>query len=339
MKHRLGIKWVNSVATAVILASAPHGALACASCGCSINSDWSVQGLSSTGGWSADLRYDYLNQNQLRSGTHTISPGAAAAATNTSTNSPAEVEQFTRNNYLTAAVDYNNGSSWGLSLILPYIDRAHSTLGSGSDGITFVSANGAYGSSESGLGDIRLLGRYFGFTEQKNFGLQLGIKLPTGQKNQVSSSGSATAVDPGLQLGTGTTDLIVGAYYFDNISANWEYFVQSNIQTALNSSNMAAGSYKPGNSINVSIGIRYQGIEGIIPTLQVNSRYAKSDSGIAADTFATGGKIMYLTPGAIIPITPKFSAYANVQVPIYQDLNGIQLAPRFVASVGARIAF
>jgi len=323
-----------------MLAVIPTGAaLACASCGCSLNSDWSAQGLSSTASWSLDLRYDYLNQNQLRSGTGSISPAAAAAAVNTQTNAAAEVEQYTRNNYLTATVDYNNGNSWGLSVIVPYIDRAHGTLGAGSDGYTFNATNGAYVSSASGLGDVRLLGRFFGFSEQKNFGVQLGIKLPTGQKSQFSNGGNFQAVDPGLQLGTGTTDLIAGAYYFDNLSADWEYFTQGSIQTALNSSTMAAGSYKPGNSLNLSLGLRYQGLESIIPTLQLNARYAKADSGLAADTYATGGKLVYLTPGAIVPLTDKVSAYANLQLPIYENVNGIQLAPKYVFSVGARFAF
>ena len=323
-----------------MLAAVPSGtAFACASCGCSINSDFSVQGLSTTGGWSADLRYDYLNQNQLRSGTKTISATSAANATNMQTNSPAEVEQYTKNNYLTATLDYNNAKSFGVSFVLPYIDRTHSTLGTGSDGSTFDPANGAYGSSASGLGDIKVLGRYFGFSEQRNFGIQFGLKLPTGQKNQVSNAGNPTPVDPGLQLGTGTTDLIIGAYRFDNLSANWDYFAQASLQAALNSSTMAAGSYKPGSSVNLNFGVRYQGFERFIPSLQINARHAKPDSGDAADTYATGGTLVYLTPGIIVPITEKFAAYGNVQLPIYQNVNGIQLAPKYIASAGVRFAF
>ncbi len=294
--------------------------------------------MSASGGWSADLRYDYLNQNQLRSGTKTISSVAGANVFNTKTDAPAEVEQYTRNNYLTAALDYTNGDPWGMSLVLPIIDRAHSTLGVGSNGVTFDPANGAYVSSAVGLGDVRLLGRYFGFSEQKNFGMQLGLKLPTGQKNQVSSSGSPQAVDPALQLGTGTTDLLAGAYYFDNLSADWDYFTQASFQAALDSSTLAGGSYRPGNSLNLNLGVRYQGFEGFIPTLQINARDVKTDSGLAADTFSTGGRLVYLTPGIIVPITEKLSAYANVQLPIYQNVQGLQLAPRYIASVGARIS-
>lgn len=330
-------------ATRAILALAAclpsSAAFACASCGCSINSDWSAQGLSSASGWSLDLRYDMLDQNKLRAGTSTITATQAAAATNTATGGPAEVEQYTNNHYLTATLDYSNGDAWGVSLSLPYIDRTHSTLGVGSDGVTFDPANGAYTSSASGLGDLRLIGRYFGWTEMRNFGLQFGLKLPTGKKNQVSNDGNDVAVDPGLQLGTGTTDLILGAYYFDRLSDDWGYFTQGTFQAALDHSSMDAGSYKPGNNLNFSVGARYTGFSAFTPTVQLNARYAQRDSGVAADTFATGGKLVYLTVGAIVPATDRIAPYVNVQVPVYQNVNGIQLTPRFIASVGVKFTF
>jgi hypothetical protein len=330
---------ISALAIALLAALPSGAAFACASCGCSLNSDFSAQGLSTMGGWSVDLRYDYLNQNQLRAGTKTISATSAANATNTQTNAPAEVEQYTKNNYVTATIDYNNAKAWGVSVLVPHIDRSHSTLGTGSDGTTFDPANGAYGSSGSGLGDVKVIGRYFGFSEEKDFGVQFGVKLATGRKDQVSSSGNPAPVDPGLQLGTGTTDLILGAYRFGNLSADWDYFMQVGLQTVVRSSMMAAGSYKPGSAVNLNFGVRYQGFEKFIPTLQVNARHAKSDSGDAADTYATGGTLVYLTPGFIVPISDKFSAYTNLQLHIYQNLNGIQLAPKYILSVGARFAF
>ncbi len=330
---------ISAFASLLIASFASGHAFACASCGCSLNSDFSAQGLSTGGGWSADLRYDYLNQNQLRAGTKKISATDASNAINTQTNAPAEVEQFTKNNYLTATFDYNNAKAWGVSVLLPHISRSHSTLGTGSDGTTFDPANGAYGSSASGMGDVKVIGRYFGFSEEKNFGIQFGVKLATGKKDQVSSSGNPTPVDPGLQVGTGTTDVILGAYRFDTLSQNWDYFTQASFQGVAKSSMMAGGSYKPGSSMNLNAGIRYQGFERIIPTLQINGRYARPDSGDAADTYATGGRLVYLTPGVMVPITEKFSAYGNVQLPIYQNVNGIQLAPKYILSVGARMAF
>ena len=315
------------------------GVMACASCGCSLNSDWGTQGLSNQAGWSADIRYDYLNQNQLRSGTKKISPDVAATTTNSQTGDYAEIEKFTKSQTITATLDYNNGEAWGVSLVAPTINRQHSTLGLGGTGSPL---DGAYDSKASGVGDIKLIGRYYGFSEQKNVGIQLGLKLPTGKTNQVANDGS-TAVDPGLQLGTGTTDMIVGAYYHDNWNDSWGYFGQVMYQRALNSSNMAnAGngpSYRPGDSWNVNAGLRYEALDWIQPTLQINSRFVKKDGGDTGDQFATGGTLVYLTPGAIIPVAKSASIYSSVQLPIYQRVNGIQLTPSYIFSVGAKFNF
>ena len=330
-------KNIFHLVTLSIMGLVTTNANACASCGCSLNSDWGSQGMSTSPGWSIDVRYDYLNQNQLWSGTSKISPNVAVGVNNPQTNSSAEIEKYTKSQMLTSTIDYNNGDTWGVSLIIPYINRAHSTLGTDSvDGYTPGST--AYDSQTAGIGDIRVIGRYYGFTDQRNLGIQLGAKLPTGKTNQIASDGS-TVVDPGLQLGTGTTDLIVGAYYNNNWNDNWSYFGQALYQTALNYSNMAGGSYKPGNSLNVNAGIRYEKYEWIKPTLQINSRFVKADSGDAADTFATGGTLVYLTPGFIVPVNDQMSVYTNVQIPIYQNLNGIQLAPSYIFSMGARVTF
>lgn len=333
---------MNKSILAAVLAAAPlTSALACASCGCSVNTDWSAQGLSTTPGWSLDVRMDWLNQNRLRMDTQSISASRAAQVTNTQTGDPAEVELYTKNRYLTAVFDYNDGKSWGVSVSVPSIDRRHSTLGSGSDGRTFDAQNGAYTSSGSGLGDVRLVGRrYFNLSEQHSFGLQFGLKLPTGATRQLGDDGQSV-VDPGLQRGTGTTDMIVGAYDFGLLfeDPNWSYFGQATLQAALRHSTMAAGSYKPGDSLNLSVGARYLGFEGFIPSVQFNARAARRDAGEAADTFATGGTLLYLTLGGLMPMSQRLSAYSNLQMPVYQRVNGVQLTPRYILSVGAKYSF
>jgi hypothetical protein len=188
------------------------------------------------------------------------------------------------------------------------------------------------------LGDVRVVGRYYGLSAGKNFGLQFGLKFATGQTSQVGND-VVTAVDPGLQLGTGTTDAIIGAYYFDNLNQNWDYFVQGQFQSALKSSTMNGLSYRPGDSVNLSGGLRYHGFESLTPMVQINARKVHTDSGDAADTYATGGTLVYLTPGLVMPISPTVSVYSNLQLPIYQDVKGIQLAPKTIFSVGARMSF
>ncbi|MET3131738.1 hypothetical protein AAKU55_002001 [Oxalobacteraceae bacterium GrIS 1.11] len=323
-------------ASAIALVS--PAVLACASCGCTLSSDWDNSNFSSTSGVKLDLRYDYLNQDQLRSGTGKIS--AAAASQQSSNGAPQEVEKFTKNNYLTLGLDYGISPNWGVNLQLPYIERKHSTLGTASDGSTPGDDGGQYDSSTANIGDIKVTGRYHGFTPEHKFGILFGVKLPTGSHAQTGISTDAgtpgpAVIDRGLQPGTGTTDLILGAFYADTLNKDWDYFTQALWQRAFDSKD----DYRPGNGANLNLGLRYMGFEGFTPQVQLNARHVMRDRGANADTVSTGGTLVYLSPGVSVPVGKQVSLYSFVQLPVYQKVNGVQLAPRYTFSLGARFAF
>jgi hypothetical protein len=321
-----------------IAALSPMSAFACASCGCTLSPDWESMGYSNSSGFRLDLRYDYLNQNQLRSGSHSISPSAASQIVNNG--DPQEVEKYTKNNYTTLGIDYSANADWGVNLQIPYIDRSHSTLGTASDGTTAGAGGGQYESRTSSIGDVKLIGRYQGFTPQHNLGIQFGLKLPTGSYTQTGTSTDATdpgavPIDRGLQPGTGTTDLIFGGYYTEALNKNWDYFTQMTLQKALNSRDQ----FKPGDGVNLNVGMRYLGFSGFTPLIQLNARRVQHDKGNNADTVSTGGTLVYASPGFVVPVGDHMSAYGFVQLPIYQYVNGVQLVPRYTASLGVRYAF
>ncbi len=202
------LKFSKLSALCAIFLASPQIAQACASCGCTLSSDWESLGLSTSSGFKLDVRYDYLDQNQLRTGTGTISPQAASTIVNTGSRNPAndgsqEVEKYTKNNYLTITGDYNFNPSSGVQVQIPYIDRSHATLGTGGDGSS--PADGAYESGTKNIGDIKIIGRFQGFNKEHNVGLLFGFKLPTGDHNQTGIStdptnpGVAAAIDRGLQ--------------------------------------------------------------------------------------------------------------------------------------------
>ena len=323
---------------ALAITAVSTSALACASCGCTLSSDWESQGFTIQPGLKLDVRHDYLNQDQLRHDTGKIS-AANASSRVTSAGDAQEVERYTRNSYLTLGLDYTFNADWGINAQLPYIHRNHSTLGMNSNGSD--PADEAYDSRTSAIGDIKLIGRYQGFSPQHNFGVMFGIKLPTGAHTKTGTAtdpanpGDVAPIDRGLQPGTGTTDAILGAYYFDSLNKNWDYFAQATIQAALNSKE----DYRPGTGYNFNLGVRYMGFTDLIPQLQLNARHVKHDTGANADQTSTGGTLIYLSPGLVLPITKQVSVYGFVQLPIYQDVRGVQLTPRYSASVGARIAF
>jgi hypothetical protein len=311
---------------------------ACASCGCTLSTDWQSLEFSYKPGLKVDLRYDYLDQNQLRHGTTSISSADASHLTNNG--DPQEVEKFTRNNYVTLGIDYSPNLDWGINLQAPYIFRSHSTLGTASDGTTPGPGGGQYDSSTASIGDMRVVGRYQGFTAKHNIGALLGFKLATGSYTETGDSTDPASpgpvpIDKGLQPGTGTTDIIFGAYYNNAINKDWGYFTQVMYQAAL----YATDGYRPGNTFNANVGVRYVGFDYVVPQLQFNFKDSARDSGANADIFSTGGTLLYVSPGLVAAASDRVSMYAFLQVPVYQDVNGVQLAPRFIPSVGVRYSF
>lgn len=301
---------------ALAVASSPkaHG---CASCGCSLASDWEVQGYSIEPGLKLDINYNYLDQHQYRHGTGQISPQAIPDGQ--------EMERNTVTHTTNLTMDYIFNSNWAASLQVPWISRAHGTFGEEHDELDT--------SNTDSIGDIKLMGRYQGFTESHNFGIEMGLKLPTGKFSDKFHSGEA--LDRGLQPGTGTTDFIGGLYYFDSFSEKWGYFAQANVQVALDSRD----GYRPGTAENINFGVRYTGFHGIVPQIQINGRIAARDTGVNSDNFDSGGSFLLISPGITFEPTQRFSTYVFVQVPLYQNVNGYQLSPTWSLTAGVRYAF
>ena len=335
--HQAGnISAAISLALAMVLLQSAD-ARGCASCGCTLSSDWENLQFSTAPGLKIDLRYDFINQDELWSGKKQISP-TAASQVNGGTN---EVEQYTINNYVTLGIVYSINHDWGVNVQVPYIDRKHSTLGVGSDGYTPVPGGMSYDSHTKSIGDVKVIGRYQGFTPQCNFGVLYGVKLPTGSFNMTGTStdpvtpGGPVPIDRGLQPGTGTTDAIVGAYYSNAISQDWDYFGSALFQIALD----YREQYRPGDGVNLNAGLRYGGFSGFSPLLQFNFREVAHDQGGNADKLNTGGTLLYISPGITAAVGQHVSAYAFVQVPVYQEVEGVQLVAKFTYSVGVRYSF
>ena len=120
----------------------------------------------------------------MRSGTRTISPSAVAAINYAG--GAQEVERDTVNRYFTFGLSYAPSEDWGVRLLLPYIDRGHSTYGAASNPLTSADISSA---RITGLGDARVIGTWQGLLEGKNLGLQLGLKLPAGRCGDPNADG------------------------------------------------------------------------------------------------------------------------------------------------------
>ena len=335
------IRTITATTLVLISFAAMNNAQACASCGCTLSKDWETQGQTTQAGFSADLSYTYINQNSAIYGSKTASAGLI----NTLYANGQEVETSTKTETVTAAFNYNR-DVWGVSVQIPYLNRTHGTDGTtqsippGTD----LGANNA-SSSDSGIGDIRIMGRYSGFSADKATGVIGGVKLPTGGTNASFSAG-AGPLDPGLQLGTGSTDIILGGFTSGTLST-YGWFFQATAQHAVKTSNdMAGNSYRPGDAFSLNTGIRYAGYGAkVIPMLQLNFIRRENDRGpdIMSDPLTgaliSGGQLLYLSPGITVRVGGGISVYGFVQVPVYQYVNSLQLVPKFTATLGVRQTF
>jgi hypothetical protein len=296
---------------------------ACGACGCTLNGDWASQGIATRPGFRFDLRYDAFTQDQLRSGT-----GAVARASLPLPNAQ-EIQGETVNRNLTLTLDYSPNARWGLTFQAPGYHRTHDSVAAGD---TEASA-----SQSTGLGDVRLVGRYQGFLEDFSLGVQAGLKLPTGRFHDAFAAGpqAGEPVDRGLQLGTGTTDLLLGVYKFGDLGGAWGYFGQAMVQFPLGSRE----DFRPGRAVNVNAGVRWAGLGPVTPQLQLNLRAEQRESGAAADVANSGATLVYLSPGLTANLGRGVQAYAFVQLPVHQRVNGLQLEPRSSVSVGLHVAF
>ncbi len=333
----------------------PLSALACATCGCSLSTD-AAMGFSTESGWRLSLQYDFIDQDQLRTGRHRLSESDVAAINNAGGDQ--EVEHDTTNRYVTLGLSYSPNADWNARLLVPYIDRGHSTYGSASNPLTPDQRSGV---NITGLGDVRLVGTWQGLLPQKNLGFQLGIKLPTGDFGGPNADGTGVTgrhprsfssgpisqnpspdnlVDTSLQPGTGSTDAIVGAFYHQPVSEDIDAFASVQYQAAFaNRLHQSGQDFRPGNTATVSFGARYEANPDVVPQLQVNLYHKGADQGALADNPDSEGTVAYLSPGVTVTVVRNLQAFGFAQLPVYSHLVGIQLAPRWTASAGLSYAF
>jgi len=324
---------------------APVAAWACATCGCTLSAD-AAAGYSAIPGLRFNFEYDYINQDALRSGTGTATP---AQVTNNPSN-PAlgggEIEKQTINRYFTMGMSYSPNSEWNVSVLVPYVMRSHTTFGQQPTPYTSseTASTQISGASLSSPGDVKIVGSYQGLLPTHNLGVQLGVKLPTGHYgtavNFNSGPNAGTPLDASLQAGTGSTDVILGAYYYRAVSQDFDAFVNGQFQSAVKHKQDQPGNdFRPGNSATMSVGLRYEAHPQWVPQLQVNLLRKSADQGALADTADTAGTVVYLSPGVTLHVMGNLHLFAFAQIPMYSRLDGYQLFPHWTATVGGSYAF
>ncbi len=342
-------------AIGAVMLVAPLSAIAnCGSAFCSINSDFDTQSAWTEPGFRLGLRYEHVEQTDARRGTKKIERGDAA-----------ELEHFplsNTNHNLIASLDYSINERFGLSLTVPLVHLEHERLSQEqeneaeheeeaeehTEALHVAAASGSrfrallegeeHGAEVerwdySGLGDVRIVGRMQFPLVGGAAGLRMGLKLPTGATDKRNDAGERA--ERALQPGTGSTDVIIGAFVNGRAFADsLGWFAEAQYQTSIRHDR----DYDPGPEAVLTGGVRYAFNQTASGLLQLNLRFKGRDRGAAADQQNSGGRFMFLSPGLSVSIGHDLQMYAFVQVPLYQRVYGVQLSadPAFVLGASYR---
>ena len=180
---------------------ATTAALACA-CGCSV---FDVGGLDlpQEQDHGGRVFFEYWSGNQTQ---NYVGSSKASPALNN--------DKQINTQWYNVGFSYSFNRDWGVMVRVPTVNRSLTTDTGPPDGIqTFNSKD---------IGDVEVMGMYTGFFKDLSTGIMFGVKLPTGTY-------TAPGFDRDTQIGSGSTDLLLGAFHRGLLSGDnaWQYFRKS----------------------------------------------------------------------------------------------------------------
>ena len=277
----------------------PAATFACA-CGCNVFTVGARWSMPTSAGFGAFLQYNYMDQSRNWGNWQSASADA-------------NQDQEIRTNFYTLGLQYMADRDWGVMAEAPVWNRYFRTI---DDDGNLAAA------THTSFGDVRLMGMYTGLSEDMSTGIQFGLKLPTGAFNE-------SLLDRDTQIGTGTTDLLLGGYQMGQ-EKGWGWYGQVMWQHAFNERD----GYRPGDSFDVNFGAHYDGLLSslrIVPVLQLQGSFRGIDGGDNANPGDTGFERLYVSPGLQLIATSHLSLYGDLRIPIMTHVRGNQLvAPALV---------
>jgi hypothetical protein len=294
----------------------PRLARACA-CGCGVFEVATPSLLPSESGGMVWTEYDYMNQYI---NWHATKPASAGL------NNDKKLET----NFVTVGAQYMFNRKWGVMLEVPYWERNYkgAYVGNNQDIKSF---------DTNSIGDIRLLGMWTGWSEDMSTGLLYGFKLPTGDWHY-------PPYDRDTQIGTGSTDLLLGGYkigylpfYLMDRPFGWFFQGLYDLPFAYQD------HYKPGREFDGAVGVYYNfGAVGftkeLAPMLSMLGSDRSRDRGLNASPGDTGYDKVLIAPG-IETMIDSVRIYADIEVPIFQNVNGYQLTAPFATKLIVSYSF
>jgi hypothetical protein len=318
-------------------------AASCGSANCPL--DLNALNRPAAGGFTLDLSFEYIDQSHPRIGTRSARIGEL--------HDEHHDEVRTVNRATSLLLRYGFSDRVQFSLTLPFINRSHDHLASSHTHVHSTDVGTMHNIiperwSMRGAGDVMLQGRYAvmerGATE--SLWATGGIKLPTGAHNRANDGGEVAEI--GIQPGTGSTDFLIGmAWEKGFVRTTAAHGPMGNVamiplfaSATFRRNGSGAENFRAGNEWQLNAGSAYPIFSRLELLGQLNFRHKSRDfspeeNGL--DPF-TGGTFVYASPG-VRWSGARGAIYALVQLPVYRNVNGIQLTANHNVIVGAQTRF
>jgi hypothetical protein len=306
------IKFASGLLTTLLLlvGLTPSLVRACA-CGCGVFEVATPSLLPNGAGGTAWVEYDYMDQY--------INWHATQPASETQNN-----DKKLETNFVTVGGQYMFNRSWGAMIEVPYWQRnwTGAQVGNNGDVQSF---------NQNSIGDIRLLGMWTGLSEDMSTGFLAGFKVPSGDWHY-------PPFDRDTQIGTGSTDLLLGTYKTGNspftlADRPFGWF----IQLAYDVPFAYQDHYKPGREFDGAIGTFYNfGTVGplneVAPMLSILGSDRTRDRGTNASPNDSGYDRVTISPG-IETMFKNLRVYADIEVPVFKNMVGYQLTNSYATKL------
>jgi len=296
---------------------------ACA-CGCGVFDVGTPSLIPQGEGGTVWYEFDFMNQYI---NWHSSRPAGAA------TNQDKQIKTY----FNTVGGQWMFNHDWGVMVTVPYTARVFRTSPAephppGPDNDDNLPSDQF---RHANFGDVRLWGMYTGLLQDMSLGLLVGIKTPSGDWTYPH-------FDRDTSIGTGSTDLLLGAYKtgtfpsrIGNVNLTlWERPFQYYLQGQYEYPFLHSDLYIPGKEFDDASGIVYNfgnvgPLNELAPLLTLYVSNRTHDQGSNAVPATSGYTRMLLSPGTEIGWGP-FRLYTDMEFPVFQWVNGHQLTTPYL---------
>ncbi|WP_428104585.1 hypothetical protein [Candidatus Binatus sp.] len=291
--------------TALLLVGLTPGLSWACACGCGVFEVATPSLLPTGSGGMVWTEYDFMNQY--------IDWHATQPASGFYNN-----DKKLATNFVTVGGQYMFDRSWGAMLEVPYWERNYRGAYSGNN-------DDVHSYDSNSIGDIRIMGMWTGLQEDMSTGFLGGLKVPSGDWHYPKW-------DRDTQIGTGSTDLLLGVYHLGTIpivrleDRPFGYYVQGMYDQPF----AYQDHYKNGREFDSGYGAYYDfGKVGYVTELAPMLTFLVSDRardrGTNGDAYDSGYFRVQVAPGFETAFK-SLRFYTDIELPIFRNMNGYQLS-------------